>query len=231
MNSEAITEFLNKNILNSIQVGELSILGLLTRLGLTFLIGILIFFIYKRSYQGVMYNRAFNISLVVTSIITSLIIMTITSNIVLSLGLVGALSIVRFRTAVKEAIDIVFMFWAIAVGLACGAGLFLVVIVASLFIALVLLVFSFNMKAPWQKDPYLIVLSYMNPQSEGAIFELVENEAGKFKIRSKTISGTNTELTLEVRLSQETHTLVDKLMGIQGMANALLVSYSNEHNS
>ena len=203
---------------------------MLFTLFVTLIIGLLIYFVYKRSHRGVMYNRSFNVSLVITSLVTSLIIMTITSNIALSLGMVGALSIVRFRAAVKETIDIVFMFWAISSGIACGAGLFQLAIVGSLFIALIMLLFSLDLRNPWHKEPYLLVLSYINPKIEGKIMELVKEKAGNFRIRSKTISPSHTELTLEVRLGQDNHNIVNDLMSVPGMSNALLVGYTDQNN-
>lgn len=224
-------DIFQKDFLESFQQGIVTIPGILITLGISLLLGILVFLVYRKSYQGVIYNRSFNISLIITSLITSLIIMTITSNIVLSLGMVGALSIVRFRTAVKEALDIVFMFWSIAIGITCGAGLFTLAIISSVFIAAALLVFTSGIRSPWRKDPYLLILTYANPKIEAALLETVETEAGRYRIRSKTISDSHTELTLEIKLNPETHNIVDKLMSVPGLSNALLVSYSNEYSS
>ncbi|MBN1647669.1 MAG: DUF4956 domain-containing protein [Spirochaetales bacterium] len=226
--TNTFNDLIKRDVLKFIQQGDIHPLHVLLTLGCTLLLSILIYFVYKRSYKGVLYNKAFNISLVLTSLITSLVIMTITSNFVLSLGMVGALSIVRFRTAVKEALDIVFMFWSISIGITCGAGFFVLAIIASVVITFVLLILDAQFKSPWHKDPYLLVMSYVNPEVENYIFQVITEEAGKYRIRSKTISDSHTELTIELRLSQESHRLVDKMSQIKGVSNVLLVSYSGD---
>ncbi len=221
-------EMLKGDLLKFMQQGDIHPLNVLFILGCTLLLSMLVFFVYKRSYKGVLYSKSFNISLVLTSLITSLVIMSIASNFVLSLGMVGALSIVRFRTAVKEALDIVFMFWAISIGITCGAGFFEIAIIGSIVISFVLLVLDAQLKGPWHKDPYLLVVNYSGHEVEKSIFRMIAEEAGKHKIRSKTISDSHTELTVELRLSQDNHLLVDKISRISGVANVLLVSYTGD---
>ena len=129
---------------------------------ITLLVSSFIFYIYKLTYNGVLYTQSFNISLVIVSLVTALVIMTISANFILSLGMVGALSIVRFRTAVKDSMDIVYMFWAIGVGIANGAAFFKISIAGSLFIGLSLFLFS-KLKNPFK--PYLLIINYNNDVS------------------------------------------------------------------
>ncbi len=214
--------------LELLQQGELNPLNALMILGCTLLLSMLVYFVYKRSYKGVLYSKAYNISLVLTSLITSLVIMTIASNFVLSLGMVGALSIVRFRTAVKEALDIVFMFWAIAIGITCGAGFFEIAIIGTILIAAVLLVLDSRPIRAWNKDPYLLVVNYGDQEVGDAVLRMIGEEAGKYRIRSKTIGDSRTELSIEIRLGRDNHLLVDKVSRIEGVANVLLVSYTGD---
>lgn len=130
-------DIIKNGFLKSNFLGSVNYVDILISLSITFIIGLFIFYIYRKSYSGIVYNHSYNVSLVLMALITSMIILTISSNLVLSLGMVGALSIVRFRTALKEPLDIVFMFWAIALGITTGAKLYLVAIISSLFIGVI----------------------------------------------------------------------------------------------
>ena len=136
-------------------IATISILDMVIAMVLAFLLGLFIFFIYKKSYSGVMYSASFGVTLIALSLITTLLIMTVVSNIVLSLGMVGALSIVRFRTAIKEPMDIAFLFWAIAVGIVLAAGLIPLAVFGSIFIGAVLFAFS---KKKTVDSPYILVV-------------------------------------------------------------------------
>ena len=129
------TNFLEK-------VSSFSLIDAAIALALAFVLGLFIFIVYKKTYSGVMYSQNFGVSLIAMSIITTFVILAVTSNVVLSLGMVGALSIVRFRTAVKEPMDISFLFWAIAVGIVLGAGLIPLAVIGSLIIGIILAIFS-----------------------------------------------------------------------------------------
>ena len=137
------------------RMDSISLFDMLLALIMAFLLGLFLFFIYKKSYSGVMYSASFGVTLLVMTLITTLLIMAVTSNVVLSLGMVGALSIVRFRTAVKEPMDIAFLFWAIAIGIVLAAGLIPLAVFGSLFIGLVLLVFSSRKEGD---SPYILVV-------------------------------------------------------------------------
>lgn len=136
-------------------IAMISILDMVIALALSFLLGLFLFFVYKKSYSGVMYSASFGVTLIAMAMITTVLIMTVVSNVVLSLGMVGALSIVRFRTAIKEPMDIAFLFWSIAVGIVLAAGLIPLAVFGSLLIGCVLLVFSSKKSAD---IPYILVI-------------------------------------------------------------------------
>ena len=158
------------------QATDLSILDMLLAMGFAFALGLFIFFIYKRTFTGVMYSASFGVSIMAMTLITTLIILAVTSNIILSLGMVGALSIVRFRTAVKDPLDIAFLFWAISVGIVVGAGLLPLAVICSLIIGVVLLVFV-NRKS--NDTPYVLVLSLANDASENQALKLIDDDTLK----------------------------------------------------
>ncbi|MBU1019795.1 MAG: DUF4956 domain-containing protein [Firmicutes bacterium] len=194
---------------------------------LSFLIGLFIFQIYKKTYQNVVYTKSFNTSLVMMTMITALVIMAVTSNIVLSLGMVGALSIVRFRTAIKDPMDIVFMFWAIAVGIVTGAAFYSLAIVGSIAIGIILYVFSLNQKSD---TPYLLVINFGNDKDETSIINIIKSNVGKYIVRSKTVSSSVIELTIDVRCKDNEMTFMNQLNTIQSVNNAVLVS-NNEYSN
>ena len=170
--------FLDTNFVNTLNSSDI-----LINLTASFIIGIFIFFIYKKTFQGVLYTQAFNVSLVMVGLVTTLIIMTISTNIVLSLGMVGALSIVRFRTAIKDSMDIVFMFWAISIGIANGAGYFKISIVGTIFIAVVLIILT---RYRDSTSPYLLIINYKE-SSENSLKEYLST-IKSYKVKSKTIT-------------------------------------------
>ena len=210
------------------QAADLSILDMLLAMGFAFALGLFIFFIYKRTFTGVMYSASFGVSIMAMTLITTLIILAVTSNIILSLGMVGALSIVRFRTAVKEPLDIAFLFWAISVGIVVGAGLLPLAVICSLLIGIVLLVFV-NRKST--DTPYILVLSFANDTAENEALQLIDNQTRKNLIKSKTVSDEGIEVTVEVRLRDTAAKVVNDLKSISGVNSACLVSFNGEYAS
>jgi uncharacterized membrane protein YhiD involved in acid resistance len=221
----AFKDLIKNSVLEASYVSSLNTSDIFINLFVTFFIGIFIFYIYKRTFQGVLYTQAFNVSLVMVSLVTTLIIMTISSNLILSLGMVGALSIVRFRTAVKDSMDIVYMFWAISIGIANGAGYFQISIIGSIFIACVLLVLT-NYRD--STNPYLLIINY-NDVAQNTIKEYTTN-LGSFKLKSKTVTADNTELTIEIRTDND-HKVVTDIQKIQGVKDCVLVSYNGDYVS
>lgn len=209
-------------------INSFSTLDVLLALGLAFVIGLFIFLIYKKTYQGVMYSDSFGVSLIAMSMITSLVIIAVTSNVVLSLGMVGALSIVRFRTAIKEPMDIAFLFWAIAVGIVLGAGLLPLAIIGSVIIGIIIVVFSTRKIGD---TPYILVVSCENEETENAAYELIKAEAKKSLLKSKAVNKLGVELTYEVRIKDDNTGFVNKVSAVDGVTNAVLVSYNGEYMS
>ncbi len=195
-------------------------------MGLALLLGIVIMFVYKKTYTGVMYSSGFGISIVAMTLITTLIILAVTSNVVLSLGMVGALSIVRFRTAVKEPLDIAFIFWGLSNGIVIGAGLFSLAIIGSIIIALTLLLLQ-NVKN--DDTPYIVVLSLDTEVAEQETLKLIKLNTKKSIIKAKTVSSNGIELTVEVRLIDSTVSMINQLLSIDGVNNATLVSYNGDY--
>ena len=209
-------------------ITSFSALDMAIAMVLALILGTFIFLVYKKTYTGVMYSAGFGVSLLGLTLVTTLIILAVTSNIILSLGMVGALSIVRFRTAIKEPLDIVFLFWAIAAGIVLGAGLLPLAVLGSLFIGLTLVIFV-NKKS--LDSPYILIVSTDGERQEDDILLLVRQSTKRFSVKSKTISDSGMEFTLEVRLREESTKFVGKIKAVSGVRSAALVSYNGDYMS
>ena len=217
-------EIFSSNFIDS--VNAVSVVDMSLALALAFADGLFIFFIYKRTFSGVMYSASFGISLIAMTMITALVIRAISSNVVLSLGMVGALSIVRFRTAVKDPMDIVFLFWSIAAGIVLAAGLLLLAVAGSIFIGIVLLIFS--EKKTFDR-PYILVIHCVDSDSEERSLKLVEEMAGKVSLKSKTVTPGSIELNYEVRLRDGNTDFVNRLAEMDGVTSTVMVSYNGDY--
>ncbi|MBP6961411.1 MAG: DUF4956 domain-containing protein [Thermotogae bacterium] len=190
-------------------------------------IGIFIFIVYRKTFSGVMYSTSFGISLVAMTLITTLIILAVTSNIILSLGMVGALSIVRFRTAIKDPLDIVFLFWSLAAGIILGAGLLPLAVFGSIFIGIVLVLFA-NRKTT--DTPYMLIIRCSDDQAEKTARQYIANKVKKGLVKSKTVTvGSGVELAMEVRLIDGATDFVNEMTKQPGIKDAVLVSYNGEY--
>ena len=207
-------------------IASVSMLDMAIAMVLAFLIGLFIFMVYKKTFNGVMYSSSFGVTLVALTMITTLVILAVTSNVVLSLGMVGALSIVRFRTAIKEPLDIAFLFWSIAVGIVLAAGMIPLAVIGSVVIGVVLLVFV-NKKSHF--NPYLIVLSCDSHASEEAAKNYLKDKVNKCTVKSKTAQSGSVELTLEIRLKDDNTDFINELSAIKGINSAVLVSYNGDY--
>lgn len=207
-------------------VSSVSILDMAVAMVLAFTLGLFVFLIYKKTFSGVMYSSGFGISLVAMTMITTLVILAVSSNVVLSLGMVGALSIVRFRTAVKDPMDIVFLFWSIAAGIVLAAGLLPLAVFGSIFIGIVLLVFA--EKKTFEK-PYILVVHCDGEECENRVTELVKEKTCKISLKSKSVSSGSIELNYEVRLRDNDISFVNSLAETKGVASAVLVSYNGDY--
>jgi uncharacterized membrane protein YhiD involved in acid resistance len=204
---------------------DLSVTSIAYTLLFSFALGLFIFFVYRFSYKGVMYSKTFNVTLIAMSMITTSIILAITSNIILSLGMVGALSIVRFRAAIKDPIDVAYLFWAVGVGIVSGAGLWMLALISSVVIGIILFVFS---KTSDLKTPYLLVVSYRTEETDAMIFRMIESEAKHYRLKSKVFNGENYELTVEIRERNKTASLVNEIGGIENVKSAALLGYDGD---
>ncbi|MGN0578176.1 MAG: DUF4956 domain-containing protein [Ruminiclostridium sp.] len=207
-------------------VTSVSLIDMAAALILAFGIGLFIFFVYKKTYAGVMYSSGFGVTLLALTMITTLVILAVTSNVVLSLGMVGALSIVRFRTAIKEPLDIAFLFWAIAAGIVLAAGMIPLAVVGSAVIGVILLVFV-NRKS--HVNPYIAVIRCENHDSEKKALEFLKENCLRCVIKSKSAQKGEIELNTEIRLKDDNTDFVNKLSDMEGVLSAVLVSYNGEY--
>ena len=171
-------------------VSEFSIIDTIVGMAVALVIGLFIFVIYKKTLTGIMYSSGFALTLVGLSLVTTLVIMAVTSNVVLSLGMVGALSIVRFRTAIKEPVEIVFLFWALAAGIVIGAGMVPLAIIGSVMIGVILLLFA-NRKI--HNNPYILVLNLLDEKAEQEALSILRQDVEQYIVKSKTVNAAGIE--------------------------------------
>lgn len=201
-----------------------------TLIGMLFalVIGLFVFMVYKKTFNGVMYSSGFSLTLVGLALVTTLIIMAVTSNVVLSLGMVGALSIVRFRAAIKEPMEIVYLFWAIAAGIVIGAGMIPLAVIGSAIIGMVLILFA-NRKV--HENPYILIMNCTDEGAEETALNLTEKAVERFVVKSKTVNAGGIELTAEIQMKDAETSFVNRLGDIDGVSDVTLVSYNGEYMS
>ena len=219
-----LEQLLNFSFLN--KAATFSIPDIIAALFVSFVLGLFIFFVYTKTFKGVMHSSSFGISLIAMSLITTLIILAVSSNLIASLGMVGALSIVRFRTVVKEPLDLVYMFWAITSGIVVGVGLIPLAIIGSVIIGLILFIFV-NRKV--NDAPYVVVISCAGEQAETQALGVLKGKTKKNIVKAKSVSKEGVELTVEVRLIESSSQFVNALLAIEGVHNATLVSYNGDY--
>ena len=199
---------------------------LVTVLAVSLLLGLCIYAVYRRCFMGVVYDHSFAISLVIMTVLVSVIIVTISSNVMLSLGMVGALSIVRFRTAIKEPMDIAFLFWSIAAGIVLAAGFIPLAVFGSVFIGLVLLIFSGRKSI---ERPYILVVHCETAEKEKEAEEYIKGQVKAISLKSKAVSPGCIELNYEIRFKEGESEFVNALSQIEGISNVVLVSYNGDY--
>ena len=196
-----------------------SLIGMAT----AFLIGLFIYWVYKKTFNGVIYSHSFNISLMVMTLTTALVIMGISQNVLLSLGMVGALSIVRFRTPIKDPIDLIFLFWSVAAGILCGAGFIPLVAVGSVVIGLVIILFQNKIVV---ENPYLLVVKCDDESANEEIERILTFSTKKYMLKSKTIvQDYEIEVTYEVRMKENDSQLVSNISKVNGVSSSVMLSY------
>ncbi len=207
-------------------VMSISIFDMCLALILALCLGLFIFLVYQKTFTGVMYSSSFGVTLVALTMITTLVILAVTSNVVLSLGMVGALSIVRFRTAIKEPLDIAFLFWSIAAGIVLAAGMIPLAVIGSVVIGVVLIVFV-NRKS--HTNPYIVVIRCVDHDSETFAKEYLESKVERCSVKSKTAQKGFVELNMEIRLKDDNTDFINELTDISGVESAVLVSYNGDY--
>lgn len=207
-------------------VTSVSFLDMFIAIALAFGVGVFIYLVYKKTYKGVMYSSSFGVTLIALTMISTLVILAVTSNVVLSLGMVGALSIVRFRTAIKEPLDIAFLFWSIAVGIVLAAGMIPLAVFGSIAIGLVLLIFV-NKKS--YDNPYIILVHCDDEKAEKTAEDFLKEKTDRCIVKSKTVRKGAIEVNFEVRLQKEDTSFVNKLSDQEGITNVVLVGYNGDY--
>ncbi|MBQ9196450.1 MAG: DUF4956 domain-containing protein [Clostridia bacterium] len=190
------------------------------------LLGMFIAALYRVTYQGVMYTMTYGVTLVAITMVSAMILCVVTSNVVLTLGMVGALSIIRFRTSIKEPMDIMFMFWAVAAGIATGAGMTGVAVVGSLAIGLVILLLT---RGRANGVPYILVLNLDGAAAEDEAMALLKQQVKRSRVKSKRVGPEGTELTVDIRLKGEDTAFMHALNDLPGVRSAVLVTYNGEY--
>lgn len=210
---------IKKSVLEGFVATDISLGQILVVLGITFIIALYIFMVYKYVTKNSFYDINFNVSMAIISVVTAGIIIAMQSSIVISLGMVGALSIVRFRTAIKDPLDLLFLFWSIGTGIICGTGLFEIAIIVAVSVTLGMLILQ---KIPTTRCPYLLVINASDASCENEIMDVVETSSESYRVDSKTISNAGMDLIIEIRTT-EGNELINKVSLINGVKVASLL--------
>ncbi len=218
------SDVLKKSFVNSFTVSNISTTEICIVIGITLMLAVYMFFIYRVINRKNFYNKSFNISLVIMALITASIIISIQSSIVVSLGMVGALSIVRFRTAVKDPLDLVFMFWSLSLGIICGVGLFEVAIVFAIVVTVVLFVLDW---IPVSKTPLILVVQGIGMNLEEEVVKSIEEKVQYYKIKSRNVSKKQINLILEIR-TKNGKELWEKVCCVDGVEHVSIIDHNGE---
>ncbi|MDE7285861.1 MAG: DUF4956 domain-containing protein [Lachnospiraceae bacterium] len=218
------SDVIKKSVLEGFSYADLSTAKIVTTLLITFLIAVYIFCVYKKITKSAFYFKSFNVSMAIISVVTAGIILAMQSSIVISLGMVGALSIVRFRTAIKDPMDLLFLFWSIGTGIICGAGLYKIAIILAVLVTVGILILDM---LPVRLSPYLLIINADTKEVEDEMLETVKKMAGSYKLKSKNITKSGMDVILEVRAGKEKE-LVDSLSEMKGITSVSLLAHDGE---
>ena len=222
------SDIFKKSFLEGYANIELSAKQIVVVMFFALLLGVYIYGVYRFLTKKTFYSKSFNISLVLMSVITASIILTVQSSVVISLGMVGALSIVRFRTAIKEPMEIVFLFWSLATGIVIGAGMIPLAVIGSVIIGIILILFA-NRK--FHDTPYILIVNCDDEKAEESALGVIEKSVDKFLVKAKTVNAGGVELTAEVRVKDAATSFVNRINELNGVSGATLVSYNGEYMS
>lgn len=217
-------DIFKKSFLEGYASANLTVKSILVCMLITILISAYIFMVYRMLNRNAFYNKNFNMSLPAIAILTAAIILTIQSNIVISLGMVGALSIVRFRTAIKDPMDLVFLFWAISIGIICGAGFAVIAVIASAVLTVGLLLAD---HLPIAKAPQVLLVNASTFENEESIMEIVKKYCSLYKVKARNLTQDHLDMAIEVRVKEE-GALVKELMGMENVISASLIAHDGE---
>ena len=214
------------DLLSELDAIELSVTEIILNLLISLLVSLWVLFIYKLSYQSNVYNKSFAVSLPVSALVTTMVIMAVSSNVILSLGMVGALSIVRFRTAIKNPLDTIFMFWAIGIGITVGANTTIIAIIASLVIGLSIL---FVQALELFNSPYILIVALEKEYDEEKLLSTVKDIYPKYQIRNKSIQIEDSEFTFELRGKKDLSERINEIKTVEGVKSVMLLSYKGDY--
>jgi len=222
----SFSDLFNQSLLNT-SLQELTLGRLLLAMAVSLLLGLFLHLVYRRAFQGVIYSRSFGLSLVVITMITTILIMVGASNVVASLGIIGALSIVRFRTAVKEPMDLVFLFWAAAAGVATGAGTYVLALVGSAVIGLGMFLLTGGF--PGGGVPYLLVVQTTGEEGDTRVQAVLREARQRYRLKSRAVADGGLEVTYELRLKEGASALVNQIAHLDGVQSAALIAYNGDY--
>ena len=217
-------DILKNSFLESIAAADVTPQEIFLVMFITTVLALYIFCIYRVLTRKTFYNKSFNITLAALALITAGVILTIQSSIVVSLGMVGALSIVRFRTAVTDPMDLAFLFWAISIGIICGARLYVIAVIVSIFLTILFFVLD---KLPVAKAPKILVVNADGMDAEDKILEVVERLAGYYRVKSRSLSAEQLDMVVELRVKEEKE-LVKGINGLEGVHAVSLLAHDGE---
>ena len=217
------SDVIKKSVIEGFSYADLSTIKIVTTFVITFVIALYIYAVYKVVTKSAFYVKSFHISMAVISVVTAGIILAMQSSIVISLGMVGALSIVRFRTAIKDPMDLLFLFWSIGSGIICGAGLYKIAIIMALVVTIGIL---FLEMLPLRISPYLLIINADNAELEDSIIKLLK-QAGRYKMRSKNITSSGMDLIYEIKVKEDKE-LIESITKLEGISNVSLLAHDGE---
>ncbi len=216
--------FLESDMFNQ-AISTSTILTIVIDLAVALVMGLLIYYIYKKFYKGVVYSKNFAMSLVGMTVLTCMVTLAISTNVVISLGMVGALSIVRFRTAIKEPLDLMYMFWAITTGITCGASMYILVLLAAVIMILMILIFS---KEVAGRKSYIVIVHYTGDTTGDAIIKTLGKR--KYSVRSKIFRSEDMEMTLQVNCKEDNLVFAEKIRSLETVKDVAVLEFNGEYH-
>lgn len=221
----SVKDFVKKSVLESDAFAQYDMPKIIIALGASLILGCLIYYIYKKFYAGVIYSRSFAVTLVGMSVLTCMVTLAISTNIVISLGMVGALSIVRYRTAVKDPLDLLYLFWSITTGITTGAGMYTLALVAA--VVIILMIWAFYHKQQ-KGQVYIAVVHYEGDETGDEVIRALGKQ--KHFVKSKTLRGDETELAVEVYCERDNLFFAEQIRNIGKVKDVTLIQYNGEYH-